>query len=384
MPFQGIKLDGPDPLSLALAIRRMRMEEEQAQEESRIARIKALSDAEANRAKMAMEAARFEHDKRVWASEQEGMDDKSTARLAEPLSIVLDPSATQSEQSMAAQSYLPQLMDRAKKLDPTGGADLGRYLNQAGIDAGGMVASSMAGERKAGEAKRSDLEIQDEFARRREAREEARQIAQERSTEAAKERAAENGGVWEPKDLNTYRRDREKDLSFVFDTAKDWRRLNTLKADDPQDTFELIQRWQRRVDQGATVREGDIQMVTSVGASGVDQLQSAAKAFFDQNKKFPPGFGQKLKSSLEGMLVTEDEKAVDIASGIEDFAEQNGWGDRELRIAMPYRKQINEARDRISKRVPAVGASSYVPAGFKPHPTIPGLYINDKGEGFVP
>jgi len=49
-----------------------------------------------------------------------------------------------------------------------------------------------------------------------------------------------------------------------------------------------------------------------------------------------------------------------------------------------FQKQKELARKRLASKglAPATDQGG-VPAGFRPHPTIPGLYVNDKGEGYV-
>ena len=182
-----------------------------------------------------------------------------------------------------------------------------------------------------------------------------RKIAEEARSEQRKiegeQRAQANDGRWSSADLNSYRKDREKELAFVSNSSMDRRRLEAINVKKPLDVLELVQRWQKKVDEGAVVREGDIALIRSVGASGVDNAFAAAKSWFDANKSLPEGFGESLRDSFESMLDDEDLRVTEIADEIEAFADNNEWGDRARNRAIPFRRQIQSARDRVQQKI---------------------------------
>lgn len=394
MAFQ-TNVQAPDMVSLALNL--MQMKRQADLEERKMALDEARLQAEQRRQEIQdhrdsiqwgldMQRQGLEIDN---AKREAGL--KATADLAGPLSIVLDPAATQPEQSMAAQSYLPQLMDRAKAMDPTGGADLGRYLNQAGIQAGGMVASSLASDRKALSAKESDLSLEDKFAQKREARAEAARIREEkRAAEAAslQQEAEDNAlraGKWDGKDLDKAGAAQETRLSYTPDVTRSWNRLSRLDPNKPNDIYEMTYMVQKQIDQGGVVRESDVNMWKQQGFSGFDSALAKAQSLYDKTKRYPEGFGADLKRTLEGILESQDQKTVDLDDEFNDYANRNNWTPAMRERANRFQKQKELARKRLASKglAPATDQGG-VPSGFKPHPTVPGLYVNDKGEGYVP
>jgi hypothetical protein len=252
------------------------------------------------------------------------------------------------------------------------GADRGMAID-ATLGAGQAVEADRARTAEIALEKTTDAENRAERrAMSAEARAERRAIAAEERalarTIAAERRAADNGGQWDTDDLNTFRKDREGELKVAFDTSKEWRRLEATNPRNALDVLEVLQRWQRKVDQGATVREGDIDLIRSVGASGVENAFSSAKAFFDENGRFPDGFGEELKRSYASMLRDDDISTLEKAEAIEDYADQNGWDEDDRNRAIPYRKQIEQARQRVNGNGPAgqadPAAATITPAEF--------------------
>lgn len=391
MAFQS-NVQAPDMVSLALNLmqmkrqqeledRKLAMQESQMQMEQKRAAIQDYRDSVMFDLQSQEKGLAIDNAKR-----EAGL--KATGDLAEPLSIVMDPSAPPAEQSMAAQSYLPQLMSRAQALDPTGGADLGRYLNQAGVEAGGMVASSMAGERKTIAAKESDLSLEEKYAIRREKRAEAAAIREEQrkakaaSLQSEAEANAVAAGKWDGKDLDKAGASQEARLSYTPDVTRARNRLEKLDTKNPNDIYEMTYMVQKQIDSGGLVRGQDVEMWKQQGFSGFDSALASAQAFYDKNKRYPDGYGPALKRTLEGILESQDQKTVDLASEFEDYAQRNNWTPGMKERANRFQKQKELARERLAKK--GGGSDSGVPAGFHPHPTVPGLFVNDKGEGYVP
>lgn len=353
MAFQGN--NGPDLVSLALNImqmkrdrefedRRLALEEFKAQEAARTNAIQAQRDAlDFDLSMKEREAKLKEAGISLDATQR-----KNEMNMGSTLDLVNDPMAAPDQRYAAARQFDQFVQSQGKEFQ--------RAPEVVGANIGAGRGLMLQGERQAEAIKETDAARADRFAAASDARAERYRIAKEQRDAAAAtlqsqaEQNAVEAGKWTGDNLDKIRTAQETKLGFSAETTKDWRRLEALKPTVATDVFEIMQRWQRRVDKGATVREGDIAMMSSVGASGADNFMAKAKAFLDKNGKFPPGFGQQLKLSLEGMLSTEDQQIVDLADEFDAYAERNGWTPAQKARASAYDRQIKMARERLAKR----------------------------------
>lgn len=353
MAFKGTQ--GPDLVSLALNIMQMKRDREFEDRRLSLEEFKAQEAARTNAIQAQRDDAKFglEMKEREAKLREAGVSLDSTLRdnemkMGPTLDLVNDPKAAPDQRYAAARQFDQFVQSQ--------GSQFQRPPEAVGANIGAGRGLMLQTERQADAVKETDAARADRYAAQSDARAERYRIAKERrDAEAADlqsqaEQNAVEAGKWTGENLDKVRTSQESKLAFSADTTKDWRRLESLKESNPQDVFELIQRWQRRVDQGATVREGDIAMISSVGASGASQFAATAQAFFDKNKKFPPGFGAQLKQSLEGMLTNEDQKIVDLKDEFDTYAESNGWSPAQKARASAYDRQANLARERLAKR----------------------------------
>lgn len=353
MAFKGTQ--GPDLVSLALNIMQMKRDREFEDRRLSLEEFKAQEAARTNAIQAQRDSIDFDLSlkERQAALKEKGISLDTTQRKNEmsmgtTLDLVNDPKAAPDQRYAAARQFDQFVQSQGKEFQ--------RAPEVVGANIGAGRGLILQGERQDAAVKETDAARDDRYAAAADARAERYRIAKEQRDAAAAtlqsqaEQNAVEAGKWTGDNLDKIRTAQESRLGFSADTTKDWRRLESLKESNPQDVFELIQRWQRRVDQGATVREGDIAMISAVGASGASNFFASAQSFFDKNKKFPPGFGENLKRSLEGMLVNEDQKIVDLADEFDAYAEQNGWTESQKNRASAYGKQIRMARDRLAKR----------------------------------
>ena len=201
--------------------------------------------------------------------------------------------------------------------------------------------------------KESDAKRADKFAIRRESRQEARD-ALVREMAAKDTLAALERGDWTGEEISSWRRARETETKDVDDLNKDWRFVERFNPNDSVDSTELIQKWVRRADPGATVREGDVALMREMGVSTMEGLIAAFGALADADKKLPAEFGRKLMRSYKAMLIDSDARANEVFLGMEEFADDQNWTDGQRRKAMPRRRAIRMIRERINNNANAV------------------------------
>lgn len=242
-------------------------------------------------------------------------------------------------------------------------------IDQAGLRLSGQVEGVLdVADEEAALGKEIDKESRaEQRAIRAELRAEGYRIAAEdraRKAELLSSEAEDNAlraGKWTGEALDKKRGSEETRLSFAPDTSKTWDLVGRMDPKDPQDILQLIQIWQRRVDKGATVREGDIDLVRMVGGSGFSTLAADARAFFQGKERFPEGFGERLTRSLGTILETEDHMIAALADEFDDYAMQNGWSKPMKARAEAYRKHKEAARARIAARGTPSGSTQTQP-----------------------
>lgn len=354
MPFQGVKNSAPNPLQMFLAVHQLRRQEEADKQSAALARVKAAQEAEKFRLDQAIKAADLQSKQaanaQVIADAQENAQsefspsDLSISGGGEDSgafgSIVagLDPSGVQrgiNAQAAFAEAVQPGLQS---------GRSLQGLLGEAGAARRATERDRLAEERKA----EADAERADRFAIRKERR--AEQAALRQAEEAAA-RAALKDGKWSGGDLDSFRKNQSKRFESVPKLNQDWAALDRLRSNGSNlDVLEVIQRWVRNVDEGATVREGDIELVRFFGASGFDDLWASAKGWLDENEKVPPAIRAQIDESFGAILEQRDVEFDDRFSDVEEFASQQGWNDRERKRAVPVSRAVRRLRERMDAR----------------------------------
>ncbi|GEM_PF-6881606 len=357
MPFQGVKNPGPDPLQMFLTIRRLRQQEERDKQNLALGRVKAAQDAERFR----RESEKHEIEMFLKRADLQAKGDaliEGVATAREHAESELTPSDVTipggGEESDAFTNLIAQDAPKSFRRGANAQQALAERLRPH--LASGRSFSAVMGDADAHvdlterqrQIAREEAEFQAELKaigeRKREARAERRVIA-------AEERAAANDGKWSGKDLDGYRKTQAKRLATVPKLNQDWAALDKLnKSGTPLDVLEVIQRWVRNVDEGATVREGDIELVRFFGASGFEELTSKAKGFLDAGGKIPGEMLQQLGGSFGRILEERDIEFADKMSDIEDFADRQGWSEREKNRAMPLSRAVKRLRKRVGER----------------------------------
>jgi len=348
-------------LQLALQMRAQRQRDEAAVASQRLAKIKAISDArtaQLGQTKLQLEIDKSLRENAAGVASAQGL----AAQEFTPQDVTIQGSAQDSRalQSILSQNDPQGFVDAQNAQQNLSDVEMGAARARSTVS-GGTLEESLRSVRGGAAASRFDQQRETAGVVDTEDRAEARKIASENRAERrkqaldrraedfkidAEQRARVNDGNWVSGDLNSYRKDRERELAFVPDIARDRRRLENINARDPLAILELIQRWQKRVDEGAVVRESDIALIKAVGASGLDNFFSSAKSMVQIDGSLPAGFGQKLKDSFSSMLGDEEIKALDLDSEMRDYAEKNGWSEAQKNRALPLQKQLGELRAR--------------------------------------
>lgn len=346
MAFQG-QQQGPDMISLALNLMQMRRDNEFQERKFKLEEAKLAQQAQ-------MDAIQAQRDQAEWLlgmqKSQLDLDNAMSEReraLAPTLNAANDMRLSPTDRQTAANQFVRGIEEQIAS---------GRSPTMVGGNAGAEAAAMRAGALDVRDVKTEDAIRSEAFNIRSENRAENRDIRREqRQREAEAEMAqlesdAIEAGEWTPKQITDLGVANEKRLAFTADLSKEWNRLSSLDPEEPTDVLELIQRWQKKVDEGAVVREGDITMLRSVGASGADNFLASAKGWISARKSFPPGFAENLKSSYEEMLSTDDQRAVEIDQEWQDYANRNGLTPAQRARAERWTRQVRQARERISGR----------------------------------
>lgn len=231
---------------------------------------------------------------------------------------------------------------------------IGRDEAFSNIQVGAGLAQSTA-ER----VQKEELDAEIEREKRAEERAKAAEIRQQ---ENAERKAAENDGKWEKKDLVDWGTKREKYLDFLPNVDAGYKIVDSFGLQNPLSIVQAINVWQKNNDEGGVVRGEDIQIATERGAPGFSQRVAEALSTFENGGGFTKEFVENLRGSLRFQLELLDEKADNIQSDFDDYADQNEWSKNDRAAAFPRARSVKRARDRIASRAPVQGPSKPITA----------------------
>jgi hypothetical protein len=344
----------PDMVSLALHLMQSRRDRELEERKLSLQEAKLAQDAR-------LAAIQEQRDSRLFE-----LDLKEREATLKESGISLDNAVTEKEMGMgqSLEAVNNPALDpgsrhaaaRAIDMFVQSQAGQGRNPVQVGANIGSGLGLMKQARSQEFAVKEGDALLQEQFDIRAEGRGEARDIRREKREMEARsilekaEADAIESGIWTPKQITDLGVANEKRLSFTADLSKEWNRLSDIDVKNPTHVLEIINKWQKKVDEGAVVREGDITMLRSVGASGASNFFSSAKALVDAKKAFPPGFAENLKESYEAMLSADDQKAVDIQQEWTDYAERNRLTPAQRSRAERWQRQVRQAEERLDKR----------------------------------
>lgn len=388
MAFQGAQ-NQPDLVGLALNLMQMRRDRELAErkmalEEGRLrfdqqqSAIQAARDAEDWKlAKMEREAKLKEQGfnlNSAFASQDQG--------IGQLLASVNSPDTPAAERN-AAVSALNQYAIQQDAL--------GRDMNQVGGNwAAGLSSAGQAGRMKENEQRTtSDIAV-DEF-RRKAAIEERITIRQEKRKQAL-EAAQAQGGVLDEKQLATIGSANHTELQPAYENQKAWNLMERFDPNNRADIVRMMNYLQRSIDP-AVVRSDDINLWNAVGVKDWEGWKIWVAKNVNKRMDFAPGFGELLKNSLRSQLEASDEKIDWMYTAQEDVADDLDVTPAQKAILLRDKRIVQKVRDRIKSRGGALArdlnantppTSSGPPAGSKPHPTVPGLWVKPDGSGWMP
>ena len=349
MAFKGTQ--GPDLVSLALNIMQMKRDREFEDRRLSLEEFKAQEAARTNAIQARRDDLTFGLDmkEREAKLREAGVSLDSTLRdnemkMGPTLDLVNDPMAAPDQRYAAARQFDQFVQSQ--------GSQFQRAPEVVGANIGAGRGLMLQGERQANTEKESDFDrqvrlseeqgrITDKYAQRREQRE-ASLAAKAAETEDNALRA----GKWTGKDLDNRAAVEEKRLSYTPETSRMWNQIDTLDVTKPNDILVLTYMAQKSIDSGGVVRNEDVNTWRAQGFSGIYSVLASAQAFYDKNKRYPDGFGENMKRTVEGVLESLDQKTADYDAEFKEMAKRTGMSPAMVaRVeAFPLEKQKALAR----------------------------------------
>jgi len=362
MGFQGIKNQGTDPLQLFLAIRQLRQQEQASQQQAALDRVKAMQDAQAFAQRTAEHESKLRGERIAQMAQLRDIEGSAGPLFNEPDPATLFKGAATEAQkdAAAAPAYeqARQLTDLIESQIATRGEILGQGQSDAAVEVGrNLLAGSVQNRVAEREAVRAD-----DRALSKRAAEKQQDIDFELDKQDALRRAEAGRPIkWDAPRLDSYRNKLAAKLQPWLEVDKQRRNVARLDFNDPSDVLEAMTLKIKNDDDGAVVRESDIDIYTAMSASTMDEAFAKMKRMVDRKEALPASMGEIVKKALNRQHEVIDELLVEAWDQEQAFADRLEWTENQRNNAFPaVRRNVQRARARLIER----GAITPRPSDF--------------------
>lgn len=343
MPFQGIKTDGDtDMLSLALQIRAMRMQEEQAKEEMRLKKLTTIADIEAAKEQARRDGIKFDLDV-MEKKAKLGLDARTDEMgMGQTLDLVNDTQATP-DQRYAAARQIDQFVQSQ-------GSQFQRAPEMVGANIGAGRGLMLQKERLTEAVKEGDANRAFRFS---EASAEADLRRQNRIEElrAKREQAlAKTEGLFNGEAMRNTRQIFKTELEPAKATEKAWNFYNKFDPNNKQQIIDAVQLAQRAIDP-VNVTEGDMRLRVAAGLDSQGALMRRMEEWGTGAIAIPKELGQVIKDNLREKLESADDVNFMTINSQDRYIAANGFDESQRNFVL----QDLDFRERIKKRVASRG-----------------------------